>query len=690
MGFLDSLGSGLQSGLLAGAAGMSNAVFQEQGQAIARRKEYEQNRQAKVAEIMVQAAHSGQIPDEHLPEIQQALGKMGYELPLEALRATPEARQKLSEYARLTSERSKMEAAGTELANYGQPNSAPGLGMPGSNAGLRGGAPVPIQGAGPGWPKAIGPPVPLPPRPQGMAPDQSANSLGVQTHMPASENERNTIFDSSFETAYRNNPDTATRESLNLYNASPVINPPPQQNRVPFSQAQQDQVGDIESQTSAFGHDPAYPSQMMPSAPRVPVKVRPGETPQLASVQTDGIRPREVSGGTIPPIVGDVPGAPQAAPAASHPVISQAIPSDTSHENLMDWYRRAVVATQRGVPGGKEVLAHVMKLLDPTRVDYLNVPQGNSVYDPRTGQLVFQSQSKDATPPEIIKLMNSRAAMAQANPNDPRLEKLDQVIAEYKGTGVTQNVNVDTKGSDSFAKELYKGQADIFNKGYDVAKTAGQGLPALLEMKSLLDKGIISGNFANMKLQLAKVFSQDKAANTEAYISTAGRQVAALVRQIGGAQISDGDRKYAMAVAGGDITLNEESMRKIIDIGERASNALIEEHNQRAGQIESSQYGKDLPYSLKITAPNWNQPAATATSNAPTATLNVSPKVKQSTPQGQSGVNPAAVDMEQERLRAGEPAPPSDLPAGTTLYKTLPNGNPVWLLPNGQKRQQHR
>ena len=680
-GFLESIGSGLQYGGGALAGALSPDVYREQSQERGRVKEAGRDRQAKVAEIMLQAAHSGQIPDEHLPEIQQALGKMGYDLPIDALRATPDARQKLSEYARLTSERSKMEAAGTELANYGQPNSAPGLGMPG--VGLRGGAPVPIQQ------------VSLPPRPKGMSPDQSATPPTIS---PASEAERNTIFDSAnesaFNSAYANNPDTSVEEAqkgvIKLYNDSPVINPPAPKARLPFSQDQKDQVGDIESQTSAFGHDPAYPPQMMPSAPRVPVEVRPGETPQLAPVQTDGIRPREVSRGTIPPIVGDVPGAPQAAPAASHPVISQAIPSDTSHENLMDWYRRAVVATQRGVPGGKEVLAHVMKLLDPTRVDYLNVPQGNSVYDPRTGQLVFQSQSKDATPPEIIKLMNSRAAMAQANPNDPRLEKLDQVIAEYKGTGVNQNVNVDTKGSDSFAKELYKGQADIFNKGYDVAKTAGQGLPALLEMKSLLDKGIISGNFANMKLQLAKVFSQDKAANTEAYISTAGRQVAALVRQIGGAQISDGDRKYAMAVAGGDITLNEESMRKIIDIGERASNALIEEHNQRAGQIESSQYGKDLPYSLKITAPNWNQPAATATSNAPTATLNVSPKVKQSTPQGQSGVNPAAVDMEQERLRAGEPAPPSDLPAGTTLYKTLPNGNPVWLLPNGQKRQQHR
>ena len=72
------------------------------------------------------------------------------------------------------------------------------------------------------------------------------------------------------------------------------------------------------------------------------------------------------------------------------------------------------------------------------------------------------------------------------------------------------------------------------------------------------------------------------------------------------------------------------------------------------------------------------------------ATAKAKPTVKaQSAQRTPSGVNSAAIDMAREQQDAGEPTPPSDLPAGTTLYKTLPNGNPVWLLPDGKKREQH-
>ncbi len=684
MGFLDELGAGLRAGGLSAAAGMSNAVFQEQGQAIARRKDYEYNRQAKAAETMLMAAHSGQIPDEHLPEVQQALSKMGYDIPLVALTPTPDAREKLSEYARVKSERTRMETAGMDLANYGQPGQASsGLGMPGPQ-GLQGSDPTPRPAASQGLQ------LPMPPRPQGMPPDQGANPPGVQTFpMQTTDTPKatpiqfgapsNTLaqpVDKMAVAPARSSKDDETNIDLRKKMMEAGIDTPHINAMIDNYSAEELYAWiDNNSRKQQPAPPRVTPPAIEPAAPDGAMKeTGAGQYVSTPVVTFEGrLKPR----GTIPPIVQDAPAdaaqvLPPTAPDASHPVISQAIPPDTSHENLMDWYRRAVLATQRGVPGAKEVLAHVMKLLDPTRVDYLNVAPGNSVYDPRTGKLVFQSQPKDAIPPEIIKLMNARDAMASADPNDPRLAKLDQVIAEYKGTGVTTNVNVDTKGPDSFAKELYKGQADIFNKGYDAAKTAAQGLPALLEAKSLLDQGIVSGNFANMKLQLAKVFNKEKAANTEAYISTVGRQVAALVRQIGGTQISDGDRKYAMLVAGGEITLNEESMRKIIDIGERASNALIEEHNQRAGQIESSQYGKDLPYSLKITAPDWNSPAAKSKSGAgaPTATLNVTPKVNQSTRPAVSGT-------------AAGFAPPKDAPAGTKFYGYSPDGQRVWKLPDG-------
>lgn len=446
-GFLESLGAGLRYGGGALAGAVSPDVYREQSQERGRVKEAGRDRQAKVAEIMLQAAHNGQIPEEHLPEIQQALGKMGYELPLEALRATPDARQKLSEYARLTADRAKADAAGTELANYGQPDSAPGLGMPGANTGLRGGAPMPIQ------------PVSLPPRPSGM-PDQSANPPGIQT-FPLAPPDRQ------------------------LGTPSPAAN---------LTVNQQDQVGDIESQTSAFGHDPAYPAEIIPPGP--PVTMRPGEIGQLAPVEVIGRRPQAPPSGTVSPIVQD-------APSVTPPAIEQAIPPGTSKMDLMEWYKKAMVATQRGVPGAKDVLDHVMKLLNPTKSDLITVGEGQTLFDPRTRQAVFQGTPKAKThvvdgalvdetgnviykgAPEQLKVIQAFNGMLdQAGITDPAQRQ--QMWADYAGrtgTGGNTNINfggptagVDAQGKPVFFQPSNKGGAPNIMQGVAPAPKEGKPL----------------------------------------------------------------------------------------------------------------------------------------------------------------------------------------------------------------------
>ena len=372
MGFLDEIGSGFRSGLLAGAAGMSNEVFREQGQAIARRKEHDQNRQAKVAEIMLQAAHSGQIPDEHLPELQRSLKRMGYDLPVEALQATPEARAKLAEYARIKS----ADEAGARLGKFGQIDQPEGLGLP--DQGLRGNAPAPL------------PQVPMPPRPQGMPPDQSANPPGVQTFPLAP-------------------PDTQKGT------------PSPEQ---PFSQAQQDRIGDMEAQTQAFGEDPAHPAQMQPNYPPISMKV--GEVGQLPPVEVVGRRPAEVSRGTIPPIVQDTV-TPQA--------IAQAIPPGTSKVDLQKWYAAALDATGLGRKGADKVLEHVLKLMNPGKSELITVGKGQTIFDPRTGKAVFHGE-----PEELKAVQEFNAMLDQSGITDPAARQ--KMWADYtsrKGSGVTVN-----------------------------------------------------------------------------------------------------------------------------------------------------------------------------------------------------------------------------------------------------------
>lgn len=370
-GFLESLGAGLRHGGLALAGGVSKEVFREQGHAIARRKEHDQNRQAQAAEIMLRAAHNGQIPEEKLPELQQSLARMGYELPIEALSPSPEAREKLSEYARIKSEREKTDAAGTALANFGQPS---GIGLP--EQGLRGNAPAPL------------PQVPLPPRPQGMAPgqplpDQSANPPGVQTFPLAPPD-----------------PQRGT--------------PSPEQ---PFSQAQQDQIAD----TEALSDSPDYPPEVIPPGP--PVAMRQGEVGQLAPVEVIGRRPQEVSRGTIPPIVQN-----DATPAA----IAQAIPPGTSKVDLQKWYNAALEATRLGSKGADKVLEHVLKLMNP-KDGKTHVIDGSLVDD--SGRVIYKG-----TPEQIKAVQEYNAILDQAGITDPGERQAAWAdFAKRKGSGVTVN-----------------------------------------------------------------------------------------------------------------------------------------------------------------------------------------------------------------------------------------------------------
>jgi hypothetical protein len=136
MGFLESLGSGLRQGGLALAGGMSNEVFREQGQAIAQRKQDERLRQAKIAETILRAVHSGQVPDDQLPAARESMIKLGYDIPMAAFGATPEAKHNLAKYANEVAKQKRADDAAKQLMDYkfgGQPGLAPsgttGLGI---------------------------------------------------------------------------------------------------------------------------------------------------------------------------------------------------------------------------------------------------------------------------------------------------------------------------------------------------------------------------------------------------------------------------------------------------------------------------------------------------------------------------------------------------------------------------------
>jgi len=134
----------------------------------------------------------------------------------------------------------------------------------------------------------------------------------------------------------------------------------------------------------------------------------------------------------------------------------------------------------------------------------------------------------------------------------------------------------------------------------------------------IFDKGIILGKFGEMRLQIAKGLealgmSSEKAkevtANTQAYLAYRGNAVANIIQAFGaGTGLSDQDRKYATAMAGGEIEMSPLAVKKILEIERKMYVNTIETNNEAVSRMISRTKGasadkKKLALSYYIAVP---------------------------------------------------------------------------------------
>jgi muramidase (phage lysozyme) len=148
------------------------------------------------------------------------------------------------------------------------------------------------------------------------------------------------------------------------------------------------------------------------------------------------------------------------------------------------------------------------------------------------------------------------------------------------------NTTVSMGGGDN--KQVFEAMAESAT----AARAAQTGLASLQEAKTALDAGIISGAGADWKLALQKVGAGlgvvDPATiiNTETFRSAIAPQVAAMMKAtVGSTQISNADREFAEKAAGGSINLDQGSIKRLVDIMERAGRASIEGHMDRLNKV---------------------------------------------------------------------------------------------------------
>jgi hypothetical protein len=146
-----------------------------------------------------------------------------------------------------------------------------------------------------------------------------------------------------------------------------------------------------------------------------------------------------------------------------------------------------------------------------------------------------------------------------------------------------------------------------------VADKAASRITMLSRMRGDLERGMFTGGGADWKLQFGQYLNgigihmaDDAVANTEAYI----REGAGLTLEIlktgalgTGSSITGPDREYASGIAGGDIKITKEGLKRIIAINEQAAREAVLTWNRGAGSLKRGDVFNEIPM-----PPEWTPP----------------------------------------------------------------------------------
>lgn len=180
--------------------------------------------------------------------------------------------------------------------------------------------------------------------------------------------------------------------------------------------------------------------------------------------------------------------------------------------------------------------------------------------------------------------INRRWQYAQTQAAEDRRQQL-QIQAEDR----KQQGSLDRAGAEAFIK----GTADRYIK--DVrpkAENAVSEINNIHQIRQLLDAGAITGTGADARLFTAKLgellgVPSEQAANTQVLQSALAARVLSGMGGSLGAGFSNADRDFVERAKGGQITMTEPALRRLIDIGERQSRMVVDAHGKEVSRLNT-------------------------------------------------------------------------------------------------------
>jgi hypothetical protein len=224
-----------------------------------------------------------------------------------------------------------------------------------------------------------------------------------------------------------------------------------------------------------------------------------------------------------------------------------------------------------------------------------------------------QSFVERGTPSPLGKLQTERRALLdQGVPfNDPRIRQYDQRISKETAIPGPSTVVMGAAQETALQKRIGERRADRLIEQQGKAADAARVINNVDIGRNLLDQGTIVGYGAEGLATLNAALERagldfgynDAAANTRAYIATMGGNVGSIITLFGaGTGLSDADREYAKIMAGGDVNLTEDALRKILLINEVQSRYAIEEYNKSVKKVAPELMAEVPPPSSEYTS----------------------------------------------------------------------------------------
>ena len=298
------------------------------------------------------------------------------------------------------------------------------------------------------------------------------------------------------------------------------------------------------------------------------------------------VQPGAVSG-YVPPVMPDPTGAPIIGPSKREVEL------------------KAVLAANQGNPYAEQSpAARELKALEAVRAQRQN--EANKLFEAGVTRSTKREEQRQQglmdQSKRIVEVEKEREAVTEARQKNTLRAQFGNMPPDE----VFKNVTESHKVANSAAKSLQASQAAM----------AAFDAPG----------GVITGSGANMRLDVAKFFTQmglvDKGnviANTETFRNAMAPVVASIMHQTSGtSQLSEGELRFAQRAAAGDITLDPGSIKQLMSIIDKGSKGIIADHQRKVDVLFGD--SPQAKATFGVEAPRAPEKAAPAVSDGATAT----------------------------------------------------------------------